>query len=219
MQQSGEKIKKYLSDSKRYSEVVIGNKEGGIYVSSNTSSNTKKTVMKLSNKKQKQKKYPFELRFNLTKSIIPSNLIKKYGNKLKKDLDKTLYDYGEKWKRNESAEDVEDVSKLPKKIKDFLTKDLLNFEMYSSNPLTYKKVIYGKGNNYISVIGYADFPLKYRMPAGNSLASSVDIINIKSIWQHFHKIYPIYKNQLYDFVFVSLYDENGKAVEEGLFNN
>jgi hypothetical protein len=128
-------------------------------------------------------------------------------------LGKTLYNHGEKWKWNESAEDVEDVSKLPKKIKDFL-----NFEMYSSNPLTYKKVIYGKGNNYISVIGYADFPLKYRMPSGNSLASSVDIINQKSIWQHFHKIYPIYKNQLYDFVFVSLYDENEKAIE-GLFNN
>lgn len=210
MQQSGEKTKKNLSDSKRYSTVVIGNKKRGIYVSSNPSSDSKK---------QNQKKYPFELRFNLTKSIIPLDLIKKYGKKLEEDLNKTLYDYGEKWKRNESAEDVEDVSKLPKKIKDFLTKDLLNFEMYSSNPLTYKKVIYGKGNNYISVIGYADFPLKYRMPAGNSLASSVDIINQKSIWQHFHKIYPIYKNQLYDFVFVSLYDENGKAVEEGLFNN
>jgi|688.fasta_scaffold440563_2 hypothetical protein len=210
MQQSGEKTKKNLSDSKRYSTVVIGNKKRGIYVSSNPSSDSKK---------QNQKKYPFELRFNLTKSIIPLDLIKKYGKKLEEDLGKTLYDYGEKWKRNESAEDVEDVSKLPKKIKDFLTKDLLNFEMYSSNPLTYKKVIYGKGNNYISVIGYADFPLKYRMPAGNSLASSVDIINQKSIWQHFHKIYPIYKNQLYDFVFVSLYDENGKAVEEGLFNN
>lgn len=210
MQQSGEKTKKNLSDSKRYSTVVIGNKKRGIYVSSNPSSDSKK---------QNQKKYPFELRFNLTKSIIPLDLIKKYGKKLEEDLGKTLYNHGEKWKRNESAEDVEDVSKLPKKIKDFLTKDLLNFEMYSSNPLTYKKVIYGKGNNYISVIGYADFPLKYRMPAGNSLASSVDIINQKSIWQHFHKIYPIYKNQLYDFVFVSLYDENGKAVEEGLFNN
>lgn len=202
MLQFSGKAKKYSSDSKSHFTVVMNNKNG-LYVA----------------KKTKQKGYPFELRFNLTKSIIPSDLIKKYGKKLEEDLGKTLYNHGEKWKWNEFAEDVKDVSKLPKKIKDFLTKDLLNFEMYSSNPLTYKKVIYGKGNNYISVMGYADFPLKYRMPSGNSLASSVDIINQKSIWQHFHKIYPIYKNQLYDFVFVSLYDENEKAVETGLFNN
>jgi hypothetical protein len=51
MQQSGGKLKKSSSDSKNHFTVVIDNKKHGLYVS----------------KKQKQKGYPFELRFNLTK--------------------------------------------------------------------------------------------------------------------------------------------------------
>ena len=50
------------------------------------------------------------------------------------------------------------------------------------------------------------------MSNGVSLASNVDIINQKSIWQHFNKIYPIFKNQLYDFGGVELVGPNGESV-------
>jgi len=165
--------------------------------------------------KQKQNGYPFELRFYLNKSLIPEDLLNKYGKKLEKDLGKTLYQNGEKWDYKKDGEYVEDVSNLPKKIKDFLSKDLakfMKFEIANSDKLTYSRAVYEKGKDYISITGFAENPLTQEMSNGVSFASNVDVINQKSIWQHFNKIYPIFQNQLFDFVGVGLFDPNGQEV-------
>ena len=185
-------------------------------VSKRGSGMKKKVASKRGSGTQKQNGYPFELRFYLNKSIIPEDLINKYGKKLEKDLVKTLYENGENWNYKKDAEYVEDVSKLPKKIKDFLTKDLvefMKFEISNSDKLTYSSAVYAKGKDYISIKGYAENPLTQRMSNDVSLASNVDVINQKSIWQHFHKIYPIFKNQLYDFGGVGLFGPNGESFE------
>ena len=185
-------------------------------VSKRVSGTKKKAVSKRVSGTQKQNGYPFELRFYLNKSIIPEDLLNKYGKKLEKDLGKTLYENGEKWSYTKDAEYVEDVSNLPKKIKDFLTKDLvkfMKFEIANSDKLTYSKAVYAKGKDYISIRGYAENPLTQRMSNDVSLASNVDVINQKSIWQHFNKIYPIFENQLYDFGGVGLFGPKGESVE------
>jgi len=156
--------------------------------------------------KNKQQGYGFELRFGLNKSIIPDNLINKYGKKLEENLGKTLFDNGEKWNWVESGEEVSDVSKLPQQIKDFLTEDLLIFMQQinsdSYNQTTYGRAVFGKGKNYISVKGTAEHPITEIMQDGASLESHIEVINEKSIWQSFHGVYPIYKNELYQYVSV-----------------
>ena len=184
-------------------------------VSKRVSGAKKKAVSKRVSGTQKENGYPFELRFSLNKSIIPEDLLNKYGKKLEKDLGKTLYENDEKWNYTTDAEYVADVSNLPKKIKNFLTKDLvkfMKFDISNSDKLTYSRAVFGKGKDYISIKGYAENPLTQEMSNGVSLASNVDIINQKSIWQHFNKIYPIFKNQLYDFGGVELVGPNGESV-------
>jgi len=179
----------------------------------------KAPAKQVSKSKQKnQKGYGFELRFGLNKSIIPEDLIKKYGKQLEQDFQKTLYDNGENWNWTQSAVEVEDVSKLPQKIKDFLTEDLLLFmkrvNRDNYNQVTFDKAVFSQGKNYISVNGYAEHPLNKIMEDDESLSSFIDIINEKSIWQSFHQVYPIYKNELYDYVSVFMYGPDGQLVED-----
>ena len=196
--------------------LVSGRPHRKVVVSNRVSKNKKKVASKHGSGKQKQNGYPFELRFYLNKSLIPEDLLNKYGKKLEQDLGKTLYENGEKWDYKKDAEYVEDVGNLPKKIKDFLSKDLvkfMKFEIANSDKLTYSRAVFAKGKDYISIRGFTENPLSQEMSNGVSLASNVDVINQKSIWQHFNKIYPIFQNQLYDFVGVGLFDPNGQSDE------
>jgi len=144
-------------------------------------------------KKISQKKYPFEIKVSCN--------IKPDGK----------YDY-------EDSIDVEDVSKLPKKIKDQFNKALLKLETYSSNHTEFTKVVYGKGKDYISLMGYAEHPLDDDMSGNGTLGSWINALNNKSIWQYFGTKRPTHDGKAYEFSSICLAKPKG-LIEKKLLSD
>lgn len=115
--------------------------------------------------------------------------------------------------------DVEDVSKLPKIIKDQLNKALLKLETYSSNNTEFTKVVYGKGKDYISLMGYAEHQLDDDMSGNGTLGSWINALNNKSIWQYFGSKPPTHDGKEYEFSSICLAKPKGLIEKKKFFSD
>ena len=113
----------------------------------------------------------------------------------------------------EDWNDVEDVSKLPKKIKDQLNLALLH-KLYtgSTNQTDFTKVVYGKGKDYISLMGYAEHQLEDDMNGDGTLGSWIEAVNDKSIWQLVGFPFPTHAGKEYNLVYICLNKPKGVQV-------
>lgn len=113
----------------------------------------------------------------------------------------------------EDWNDVEDVSKLPKQIKNQLNLALLH-KLYtgSTNQTEFTKVVYGKGKDYISLMGYAEHQLEDDMSGDGTLGSWIEAVNDKSIWQLVGFPFPTHAGKEYNLVFICLNKPKGVQV-------
>jgi hypothetical protein len=100
--------------------------------------------------------------------------------------------------------DVEDVSKLPKKIKDRFNTALFKLQTESSNHTDFTKVVYGKGKDYISLVGYAEHPIDDDMSGDGTLGFWIEVVNDKRIWQYFGNMPPTHAGKEYKFSSICL---------------